>query len=73
MISSTLRVFVDGDSYDEIIEKAEKEISDFMEIDVEEISKKVNYELLISKTEDMSSDTEYQAEVIARIKGDNRV
>lgn len=65
---TTLRVTVYGDSHEDIVEKAEREICAFLEIDVEELDKKVNYELQVERDDAFDAEFEYKAEVIARIK-----
>lgn len=68
MSSATFRVTVYGDLYEEMREKAEEEICSFLEIDEDELPKKVNYELIIEKDDSFEAEYDYKAEVIARIK-----
>lgn len=68
MSLATFRVTVYGDLYTEIQEKAEEEICSFLEIDEDELAKKVNYELVIEKDDSFEAEYDYKAEVIARIK-----
>ncbi len=68
MSIATFKFVVYGDTYSEILEKAEEEISTFLEIDEDEFVKKVNYELIIEKEESFEAEFEYKATVIARIK-----
>ena len=65
---TTLRVSVYGDSHEEIVEKAEREICTFLEIDTEELDKKVNYELQVERDDAFDAEFDYKCEVIARIK-----
>ncbi len=57
-----------GDTYTEVLEHAEEEICLFLEIDEDELPKKVNYELVVEKDESFEAEFTYKAEVIARIK-----
>ena len=68
MSASTFKTVVFGDNYEEIVQSAEEEICEFLGIDEDELSKRVNYELIISKDDSVSADLTYKAEVIARIK-----
>lgn len=66
---STLRVTVYGDTYPEILENAESEISNFLGVDdEEELPSKINYELSVEKDEDIDAEFDYKAEVVAKIK-----
>lgn len=65
----TFRVTVFGDTYDDILEKAEQEILSFIELeDEEDFSKKISYEIQVEKDEAFDAEFSYKAEVIARIK-----
>jgi len=79
--TATLKFVVEGDSYQELKERADAAISKFLEIseefdfedDEEEYEEsppahKIDYELVVSESLDISSDHQYTAEVIARIK-----
>lgn len=68
MATSTFRVTVYGDSYAEVLDRAEDEICTFLEIDEDELPKKVNYECVVEKDESFEAEFTYKAEVIARIK-----
>lgn len=68
MSATTFRVDVYGDSFDELQDKAEEEIASLLQIDIEEVVQKSNYELLVSRDDDMGADYTYKAQVIARIK-----
>lgn len=76
MISTTFRFEVSGDSHEELREKADALIVNFLrqedelefEDDEDLESHNVNYEMIVTENQDMSSDTNYTAEVIARIK-----
>lgn len=65
---TTLRVEVYGDTYEELVSKAESEISSFLEVDIEDIDKKVTYELQVEKDDAFDAEFVYKSEVIARIK-----
>ena len=70
MSTMTFKVDVYGDSFDDLQDKAEEEIASLLQIDVEEVSQKSNYELLVSRDDDMGADYTYKAQVIARIRHD---
>jgi hypothetical protein len=57
---------VSGDDYREISLAAEKRISEFFNINVSDVKKKFNYELLVKETQDMESDSFYQAQVVVK-------
>jgi hypothetical protein len=57
---------VSGDDYEEISLAAEKRISEFFNINVSDVKKKFNYELLVKETQDMESDSFYQAQVVVK-------
>lgn len=67
-MTTTFRVVVFGDTYDEIVSLAESEIFSFLEVDEENVEKKVSYELLVEKDDAFDAEYIYRAEVIARIK-----
>lgn len=67
----TFKTTVSGDTYEDIKEKAEEEICNFLEIDTsdeEELQARVNYELVIEQDLDFEAEFSYKAEVIARIR-----
>lgn len=76
MISTTFKFEVSGDSHEELREKADALIINFLrqedELEFEDeeylTNHSVNYEMVVTENQDMSSDTNYTAEVIARIK-----
>lgn len=76
MISTTFKFEVSGDSHEELREKADALISNFLrqedspEFEDEEYlaSHSVNYEMVVTENQDMSSDSNYTAEVIVRMK-----
>lgn len=85
--TTTLKFVVYGDSYTELRQKADAAIYKFLEVldeededdfDLEDMGEqqtplpKIDYELVVSESTDISSDNHYSAEVIARIKDANR-
>lgn len=72
MSATTFKATVYGDSFDELEEKAEEEIASLFQVPIEEVSTIANYELLVSRDEDMGADFDYKADLIARIKNDRR-
>lgn len=72
MSLATFKTQVCGDSYEEIVSKAEEEICTFLEIDpsddADELHSRVNYELIIEQDLEFSAEFSYKAEVIARIR-----
>jgi predicted RNase H-like HicB family nuclease len=79
MKSITLNLMVQGDSYDELREKADIAIAKFLGTNDEEGDffdedyaqenfQQVNYELLVTQKEDITSEYEYSAQVIAKVK-----
>lgn len=78
MRTTTLKFVVQGDSYDELTSAADTAIEKFLRSADDEyefgdeyepgVRHSINYELVVSESEDISSDYQYKAEVIARIK-----
>lgn len=76
LISTTFRFEVFGDSHEELRERAEALIANFLRTEDEPdfepeeylVSHSVNYEMVVTENQDMSSDNNYTAEVIARMK-----
>lgn len=58
---------VQGESYEDLISKAELKISDFINQSVDQLNKYVSYEIDISEIGNSSKKT-YEAQVSARIK-----
>jgi hypothetical protein len=77
MKSATLKIYIYGNTYEELTRKAKTEISNFLRseddlefeenesLDLSESS--INYEMIVSKQENGKEST-YVAEVIAKIK-----
>lgn len=76
MISTTFKFEVSGDSHEKLRSKADALIVGFLrsnsEPDFEDeeylVSHNVNYEMVVTENQDMTNDSNYTAEVIARIK-----
>lgn len=78
MRTTTLKFVVRGDSYDELTSAADTAIEKFLRSAEDEYEfngdyepetrHNINYELVVSESENLSSEYEYIAEVIARIK-----
>lgn len=80
MISATFTFYVNGDSYHELKANADavvvellKDEDDFENEDIQNMEDfeavySVDYELVIDENQDMEVDSDYQAEVTARIK-----
>ena len=68
MNSAVFKFRVDGSDYQNIQEKAKKELCDFIEVDLEELSKYVSYELEIEPNTKTTSTYSYTALVTARLK-----
>lgn len=82
MRSATYTFVVGGDNYEELVEKADTTIArltasvDDEDFDDERLDSKfgvkVNYELFIIKNEDITSEHEYRADVVAKIRDTNK-
>lgn len=80
MRNTTFNFTVEGDSYDELSQKAESAVNKFLasldEDDFEDergfdsynSGSRVNYELLVHLNQDFESEYSYTAEVIAKIR-----
>ncbi len=79
MKTITLNLTVQGDNYEELREKADIAISKFLgtedeednfydEESVPESFKSINYELVVTELEGMSTEYKYSALVIAKVK-----
>jgi len=65
-VVTVAHLLVSGDDYEEISLAAEKRISEFFDVDVSDLKNKFNYEILVKETEDMESESFYQAQVVVR-------
>jgi len=68
MNSATFKFKVEGSDYQNLQDKAKTELAGFIEIDVEDLNKYVNYEMEISPIEKTDSTYSYAALVTARLK-----
>ena len=69
MISSTFKTNITGDSYEELLDKAQEEIASLLGLDDQsEALTRARCEMIITTEDGLSSDFNYRAEVIARIK-----
>ena len=65
---SIFKFTVTGSSYKDIIEKIDKEISLFLDIEKSEVAKHVEYETLFTLGLDKSPSIKYSCEVTARVR-----
>jgi hypothetical protein len=78
MRSLTLNFIVQGDSYDDLQERADAVITKFLGVEDEEddffqdetasMLRQVNYELVVTQNPEIASEFEYTAQVIAKVK-----
>lgn len=78
MRSLTLNFTVQGDSYDDLQQKADAVIAKFLGVEDEEddffqdetssMLQQVNYELVVTQNPNITSEFEYEAQVIAKVK-----
>jgi hypothetical protein len=78
MRSLTLNFIVQGDSYDDLQEKADAVIAKFLGVEDDEddffpdetasMLQQVNYELVVTQNTELTSEFEYTAQVIAKVK-----
>lgn len=68
MITAIVTFYVEGDTYDEMIERSKEMLASLLDITVGEVLDRVNIELNIVENEPLESDMSYAAEMIARIK-----
>lgn len=78
MISATFTFHVNGDSYWELREKADAVVVEFLQDDNDELVEpsiedfrstfSINYDMVIDENTDMEIDSDYRAEVTARVK-----
>jgi len=67
MNTTTMKFSVMGENHKEIVSKTEKELSKYLDTE-EDISKKVNYEIIIEKDIDEQRSSLYTAQVIAKVR-----
>jgi hypothetical protein len=68
MNSATFKFKVEGSDYQNLQDKAKTELAGFIEIDIEDLNKYVNYEMEISPIEKPAITYLYAALVTARLK-----
>jgi hypothetical protein len=72
MIVSNVRLLVHGNSYKEIVEKTEKKIANFLQVDYEDIESNASFEyMMYESSNDGLSEVIYSAEVSVRVKNVN--
>jgi hypothetical protein len=65
-IVTTLKFVTYGDSHDELLQSAESRISEFFQVDLEDVKSKYNYEVDVVENTDMNSDNEFEATITVR-------
>ena len=65
-VITTLKIFISGNSYEELISIAEDRISDFFNVESDSVRKKFSYEIDIAENLDMVDDYTYLATVIVK-------
>lgn len=68
MIRSVIKFTLEGSSYKEILEKVNEELSGFLEIEKEKISRYVDCEIIFGRGLDKQQSSHYSCEVIARVR-----
>jgi hypothetical protein len=70
MISTTVKISVAGQNYEELLDRAKYSLSNFFDMPIEEINSKVNIEIIVTDcTNSLDFDDEdYVAEVIAKVR-----
>lgn len=70
MIITTVTFSVAGDTYEQIVTNAKVHLSEFFDINIEDVEKKANIEIKVSETFDSTDfeDDNYLAQVIAQVK-----
>lgn len=66
--SVTLKLTVYGDSYAELIEKAEASLISFLDVEPKEIDSKIQFELTVTESLDEDIINSYVGEYIAKIR-----
>jgi len=65
-VITTLKFFISGNSYEELIAIAEDRISEFFNVELDSVRKKFSYEIDITENLDMVDDSAYLATVIVK-------
>lgn len=68
MRSATVKLEILGDTYLDIVNAAEIKLTEFLGVDLEDLTKYVAYEINITEAKSTAADLNYTAELIARIK-----
>lgn len=70
MIRTSVSFSVSGNVYEDLLDKAKKSLSEFFDIPVEEVEKRINIEINVTdQTESLEFDEDdYIANVIAQVK-----
>lgn len=70
MISTTVKISVSGQNYEELLDKAKTSLSNFFDMSTGDIDSKVNIEIIVTDcTNSLDFDDEdYVAEVIAKVR-----
>ena len=71
MIRTSLNFSVSGATYEEVLDKAKKSLSDFFDCPIEDVDKKINnIDITVTDQTDSLSfdDDDYVANVIAQVK-----
>jgi hypothetical protein len=70
MISTTVKISVSGQNYDDLVCKAKSALSNFFDIPEEDIESKINIEIIVTDfTNSLDfEDEDYVAEVVAKAR-----
>jgi len=68
MIRSSIKIHLEGNNYKNIVEKVNSELANFLNLEVEEISRYVDCEIICEKSVDKNKDVHYSCEVIAKVR-----
>jgi len=69
MITAVIHLNVDGDSYDEILDKTYKILGVVLDLDSDQVQDQVNIEIEIFENEElMENDSDLTATITARLK-----
>lgn len=65
-VTITARFSVYGNNYEDLVEATEERISTFFEVNISDVKKKFNYELIVEEGLDVTSEAAYEAVAIVR-------
>lgn len=65
-VTITARFSVCGNNYEDLVEATEERISTFFEVNISDVKKKFNYELIVDEGLDVTSENAYEAVAIVR-------